>query len=117
MYYFINRETGYPFGLPWAGKAYFSACILLSVGVSRYFALFQSDSFSWSMMHKSIKLVGLVLLGYGTSSTVLAVVLVVLGVFDDHIRHWLWLMYLSSHAISNKPTYKYLSQGKVSSYL
>jgi hypothetical protein len=101
--------------VPWAGKAYFAVCILLCVAVCRYFALFQVDTASWHAMHYSIKLLGLVLLGNGTSCVPLAVVLVLLGCFEEHIRHWLWMFYLTSNAITTKPTYKYLANGRVRS--
>jgi hypothetical protein len=64
-------------------------------------------------MHYSIKLAGLALLAHGTSYTPLAVALVLLGCFEDNIRHWLWLLYLSSNAMTSKPTYMYLAQKKV----
>jgi uncharacterized membrane protein HdeD (DUF308 family) len=97
----------------WAGKAYFMGCVALCLGVCKYFAFFQADSATWHVMHYSIKLAGLALLAHGTSCTPLAAVLVLLGCFEDNIRHWLWLMYLSSNAMATKPTYKYLAQKKV----
>lgn len=83
------------------------------IALCRYFALFQPDSASWHAMHYSIKLVGLLCLGHSTSCTLLAVLLVLLGCFEDHLRHWAWLLYLSSSAVAAKPTYKYLAQKKV----
>lgn len=88
-------------------------CVVLCLGVCKYFAFFQPDSATWHVMHYSIKLAGLALLAHGTSCTPLAAVLVLLGCFEDNIRHWLWLLYLSSNAVTSKPTYKYLAQKKV----
>eukprot|EP00428_Durinskia_dybowskii_P079105 CAMPEP_0170361982 /NCGR_PEP_ID=MMETSP0117_2-20130122/4091_1 /TAXON_ID=400756 /ORGANISM="Durinskia baltica, Strain CSIRO CS-38" /LENGTH=334 /DNA_ID=CAMNT_0010616373 /DNA_START=735 /DNA_END=1739 /DNA_ORIENTATION=- len=107
-------HTGYPFGIVWIGKAYFISCILLCMAVCRYFALFESDTSSWHVMRYSVKLSGLVLLANGTSCLPLAMVLVLLGSFEDHIHHWLWVSYLTSNSIVAKPTYKYISQKKMS---
>ncbi len=108
-----HRHTGAPFGVWWLGKAYFLGCVAVCIGLCRYFALFQPDTASWHAMHYSIKLAGLLLLGNSTSCTALAVVLVLLGSFEDHLRHWAWLLYISSCAVTSKPTYKYLAQKKV----
>jgi hypothetical protein len=109
----FSRHTGYPFGVSWAGKAYFLGCVLITMAVCRYFALFQPDTASWHAMLYTLKAVGLALLYNGTSCTPLALVLVLLGSFEDEIRHWVWMFYLTSNAIATKPSYKYLAQKRV----
>jgi len=107
-------HTGAPFGIWWLGKAYFLGSIVLCVGVCHYFDMFQPDSKSWYMMYYSIKLTGVVLLSQSSSSRWLSFILVVYGIFEDQIRHYLWILYLVGNVAVKKPTYKFISPRKMS---
>lgn len=87
--------------------------MFICIAFCKYFVLFQTDTPSWHFMHYSIKLLALLLLGHSTSCAPVAAALVLLGCFEDHIRHWIWLLYLSGNAAIATPSYKYLAQKRV----
>eukprot|EP01032_Pedospumella_encystans_P008122 gene8122-9674_t len=106
-------RTGSPFGVWWLGKAYFLVCIFLCIGFCKYFHLFQPDTASWHFMHYSIKLCALLLLGHSSSCVTLNVLFVLCGCVEDHLRHTMWMMYLTASAAVTKPSYKYLAQKRM----
>eukprot|EP01034_Spumella_vulgaris_P032578 gene32578-40204_t len=105
-------DSGSPFGISWLGKAYFGLSVTASYALTWMFGLFKQDTPSWHVMHYPVKLVGLILLSSSTSSTELSLVLVGLGLFPDHISHYLWTLNLFTATFNAKPSYKYLEGGK-----
>lgn len=115
--YLFCRSTGAPFGIPWIGKAYFALCVATTLGISRYWNLFQPDSTSWHLMHYSIKGCGLTLLYFGTSWRFLRFILLGTGLFYDHLIYLSWYSYLFITARLQTPTYRYIGKKVCCNYI
>ncbi|KAJ1403936.1 hypothetical protein B484DRAFT_404935 [Ochromonadaceae sp. CCMP2298] len=106
-------HSGYPFGVWWLGKAYFLGSVASCIAICRYFDLFQPDTKSWYIMYYSIKIAGLVLLSQSSSSSTLAVLLVLYGVFAEELHHYMWITYMVCNVAIKSPTYKFLGRRKL----
>jgi hypothetical protein len=56
---------------------------------------------------------GLLCLSHCCSDLFLRALLISIGFFEEHLRHLLWVAYLSGTALSKTPTHKFLSHKKV----
>jgi len=85
-----------------------------TLSVSRYFQLFQPDSFSLTLLHYFLKLVGLICLSSCCScNPALRALLVSIGCFEENLRHLLWVAYVSGEGLFKKPTHRFMSPKKV----
>lgn len=99
----------------WAtGRAYFMCCVSGTLLFSRYFCpLFQPDSYSLTALHFFLKGMGLLCLSSCCSDLVLRALLLSMGCFEEHLRHLLWVAYLSGTVLSKTPTHRFLVPKKV----
>lgn len=102
------------FGFSWLGKLYFSLCLFLSWGLSRYFRVFAEDSSMLPFIGIIVKIIGLLFLSSGSSNREVTVLMIIVGWNAEYIHDWSSYLTILSQA---KSTNNYVANRKKVSIL
>lgn len=96
--YCFIRDTGYPFPVPWLGKAYFVVSFLLVLTfVTLQSSSYAATSFQQQTLLHSLYALGGLCLYHGSSNHLLSFFMASLIFFWDDLIHIFWALYVYYH--------------------
>lgn len=95
------------FGVYWVGKAYFLFSVVVSILLTKYFHLYEEDSYSHWVLRNLIKCIGTLILSKATPNSTVSIIFILLGLKIDDILYYIFRLQMSADVASKPPSYYY----------